>query len=368
MVNPEHPAGVRRRAAQIAEAVGLDEATYDRQTVADAVGLPTSETIQWWRAMGIVEVPDGVVAFGETDMRMAALLAGLLAVDTDNREHVMRVARLLGGSFSRISEAQVQVLEEVLRELHPDGAFDSPTARAQMLLSPEGRALVEIFEQSVLYVWRRHLFATLGRWVGAEDDQDLRAVGFADISGFSSLSKRIQGEELTAIVDAFERESVDVVTSHDGRVVKFIGDEVLFVVDSVGTAVDIALELMERMARLENPVPLHCGIARGPTITIGGDVFGNTVNLAKRLTAVARRNKVVLTKADSAELGDRPDLQIHRVARVFELKGVGRMQVVSVTRRDEEKPMKRPRIPGERVVLGALERAGVPLPGDGSAD
>jgi adenylate cyclase len=332
-VLPLHPAGAQVRADQIAEAIGLDPATYDRRTVADSVGLPTDETVQWWRAMGIVEVPDGVVAFGDADMEMARVLADLLSADAQHRDDVMRLARLLGGSFSRIAEAQVRVLEEVL------GAqgLDTPAQRADALLSLEGRGLLAVFQQSVLYVWRRHLFATLGRWVGAEEDQAVQAVGFADISGFSALSKRITTEDLAEIVEAFERESVDVVTHNDGRVVKFIGDEVLFVVDSVGTAVDVALELSERMAASAIPVQLHCGIAHGPTITIGGDVFGNTVNLAKRLTAAARRNKVVLTKATATTaLADRDDLEQHRVARVFELKGIGRTQLVSVSRRGDD--------------------------------
>jgi adenylate cyclase len=350
-VHPEHPAGAQLRADQIAEAIGLDAAVYDRRTVADAVGLPTEETVQWWRAMGIVEVPDGVVAFGETDLDMASLLAELLAADAHHRDDVMRLARLLGGSFSRIAEAQVRVMEEVLSEVLAEDGLDTPAQRAEALLSPEGRGLLEIFQQSVMYVWRRHLFATLGRWVGAEEDQAVQAVGFADISGFSALSKRITTDELAEIVDTFEREAVDVVTHHDGRVVKFIGDEVLFVVDSVGVAVDIALELSERMAASSVPVQLHCGVAHGPTITIGGDVFGNTVNLAKRLTAVARRNKVVLTKATAvAALSERDDLQLHRVARVFELKGIGRTQIVSVSRRSDDGDIRkrrgRPRFDG----------------------
>jgi adenylate cyclase len=278
-----------------------------------------------------------VVAFGDTDMEMARVLADLLSADAQHRDDVMRLARLLGGSFSRIAEAQVRVLEEVLVEVLGDQGLDTPAQRADALLSLEGRGLLAVFQQSVLYVWRRHLFATLGRWVGAEEDQAVQAVGFADISGFSALSKRITTEDLAEIVEAFERESVDVVTHNDGRVVKFIGDEVLFVVDSVGTAVDVALELSERMAASAIPVQLHCGIAHGPTITIGGDVFGNTVNLAKRLTAAARRNKVVLTKATATTaLADRDDLEQHRVARVFELKGIGRTQLVSVSRRGDD--------------------------------
>jgi adenylate cyclase len=364
-VQPDHPAGAQLRADQIAEAIGLTAAKYDRHSVSEAIGLPPEETVQWWRAMGIVEVPEGVVAFGDSDLDMAKLLAELLDADAEHRDDVLRLARLLGGSFSRITDAQVRVMEEVLGELLPEGSMDTPTRRAEVLLSAEGRGLLALFQESVMYVWRRHLFATLGRWVGAEEDQAVQAVGFADVSGFSVLSKRISPEELGELVDAFEREAVDVVTQYDGRVVKFIGDEVLFVVESVDTAVDIALELSERMAESALPVQLHCGIAFGPTITIGGDVFGNTVNLAKRLTAAARRNKVVLTKPTAVEaLGDREDLQIHRVARVFELKGIGRTQIVSVSRRSEEgAPLRRRRRSHEDDSGEAAEGDEVPVEG-----
>ncbi len=67
-------------------------------------------------------------------------------------------------------------------------------------------------------------------------------------------------------------------------------------------------------------------------MTIAGDVFGNTVNLAKRLTDVARKGKIILPKDQADLLAEREDLELHRVNRSFELKGVGRTSAVSVAR------------------------------------
>ncbi len=175
-----------------------------------------------------------------------------------------------------------------------------------------------------------------GRWVGAEADQATRSVGFIDISGFSQMSKRHNDEVLAQVVERFESEAVDVVSANGGRVVKFIGDEAFYVVDDLPTAVDVALEVSDRMRSAQPPVALHTGIATGPTVTIAGDVFGNTVNLAKRLTDVARKGKVVVPKDDAPLLEERDDLVLRRVNRVFELKGVGRTAAVSVSRRPSE--------------------------------
>lgn len=328
----DSPTAQMRRATDIAAAVGMKRARWTREELLTRAHLDGVDTRRWWRAMGIVEVPDDTVAFGTDDLAMARALGVVISQEEGREEHVFRLARLLGGSFSRIAEAQTAVLDDLLAGSLPDGQLDTPTGRALALGSPEAQALLKVFDQSMSYVWRRHMFATLGRWVGADEDEQSRAVGFADISGFSTLSKRLDESTLRDVIERFEAEAVDSVSQHGGRVVKFIGDEVLFVHDTLSTAVDVAIELGERMAAGDPPVDLHCGLASGPTVTIGGDVFGTTVNLAKRLTDVARRGRVVMPREQAQELAERDDLVLHRVPRVFELKGVGRTPIVSVTR------------------------------------
>lgn len=321
------------RADEIAEVVGLSKARYDRETLLRKGHVEDVDTRRWWRAMGIVEVPEDVVGFGPEDLAMVRALRIVLSRDERAEEHIYRLARLLGGSFSRIAEAQTQVIEDLMEEMPAVERLETPAERADALRGDEAGALIELFDQSMTYVWRRHLFAALGRWVGADANQTSEVVGFIDISGFSRMSKRVAPEVLGSVVERFESEAIDVVSGHGGRVVKFIGDEVFFVVDDVGAAVDLALDLGARMAEGTPSVGLHTGIAVGPTVTIAGDVFGTTVNLAKRLTDVARKGKIYLAKDDAAALVDREDLVVRRVSRRLDLKSEGRTSVVNVSRR-----------------------------------
>lgn len=326
-----------RRAADIAELVGLSKARYTRDELLAKVDMGDTDTAMWWRAMGLVEVPDATVAFNADDLAMVRALKAVLADGDASEDHVLRLARLLGGSLSRISEAQVSVIEDVLANLEPGIALDTAGERSAALAGEPAGALIELFEQSMLYVWRRHLFASLGRWIGVDPEHDSQAVGFIDISGFSHMSKRLDSAVLAQVIERFESEVVDVVSTHGGRVVKFIGDEAFFVLADLPSAADVALEMVDRMRAGEPRVDVHGGIAYGPTVTIAGDVFGNTVNLAKRLTDVARKGRILMPKGDTELMEGREDLHVRRVGRSFEFKGVGRTAAVAVTRNSNDR-------------------------------
>jgi adenylate cyclase len=242
---------------------------------------------------------------------------------------------VLGASFSRIAEAQSAVLDELMSDGEDDRG--TPAERLDLLMdtlgTAEGRMLLAMLEDSVLYVWRRHLLAALSRWAGAGEVTGEQAVAFADVSNFSGLTKSLGASEISRIVDAFESTAFDVVAAHDGRVVKLIGDEVMFVAEDLPAAVDVCLELVDRAAQGPDALQLHCGVAFGPTVSIGGDVFGPTANLASRLTDVARRGRVVIPRDQSGALTEREDLVVRPVRRSFDLKGFGRTRMCTVARR-----------------------------------
>ena len=120
------------------------------------------------------------------------------------------------------------------------------------------------------------------------------------------------------------------MSTHGGRVVKLIGDEVLFVVDDLDRAITAGLELIDRLSEFEEMPPVHCGVAFGPTITVGGDVFGPTVNLASRLTKVARPGSIAVPRKGNESLLDRDDLDVRKVRRTYDLKGIGRTSILAV--------------------------------------
>ena len=86
------------------------------------------------------------------------------------------------------------------------------------------------------------------------------------------------------------------------------------------------------------PTIILGGLAIGCTIwvyTRGGDVFGPTVNLASRLTGVARPDTLVVPRTDGKHLLERDDLDARAVRRPFDLKGIGRTRLISVRPLDE---------------------------------
>jgi adenylate cyclase len=297
--------------------VDLGPPTLRRSDVEAQTGVSSEQALRWWRAMGFAEVDDDEVAFRTEDVEIVRRLGELIETDTIQDRNVLRLARLMGASFSRLVDAQLEALEELvgpdLVEL-ADAEFD----------------IFEFMETTMLYVWRRHLLAAISHRLSFEKSNAGQAVGFLDLSGFSRVSKRAGSAELTDIIDSFEAAAFDVVSGHGGRVVKLIGDEVMFVTDDVDTGVAIGIDLITRLAPIDKMPPVHGGLAFGPTVTIGGDVFGPTVNLASRLTTVARPGSLALPRGVAPHLLERDDLDVRRVRRSYDLKGIGRTSILAI--------------------------------------
>src|SRR5690606_31615929 len=112
-------------------------------------------------------------------------------------------------------------------------------------------------------------------------------VGFADLVGFTAQTQQLDTTALASVVGRFEAIAYDVVPARGGRVVKTIGDEVMFVHDDDVEGCRTALELARRYRDEEALSDVRVGLASGPVLERDGDVFGHTVNLASRIVSVA---------------------------------------------------------------------------------
>jgi len=119
-------------------------------------------------------------------------------------------------------------------------------------------------------------------------------VGFVDLVGFTSASRRMTPRELGDVIDRFEETAHDVVNVRDGRVVKLIGDEVMFVAVDAAAGCDIALALVEEFGR-EATVTPRGGLAAGDLVFRGGDYYGPVVNFAARLAQIAVPGELLVT-------------------------------------------------------------------------
>jgi adenylate cyclase len=204
------------------------------------------------------------------------------------------------------------------------GMPDPATARAAAAMLV---AIADDLEPLLIYAWRRHLAAAISRMVtDAEPILDRpgveRSVGFADLVSFTRLVRRLSERDLARVVQRFEALASDVVIAHGGRVIKTVGDEVLFVAIGAAPAAAIALDLVKAMADDDLLPDVRVGMASGRVISRLGDVFGTTVNRASRLTAVAKPRTVVVDDALAAILGSMSGFEMSPLRRRT-LRGIG---------------------------------------------
>ena len=151
---------------------------------------------------------------------------------------------------------------------------------------------------------------------------------FVDIVGFTSQSKELTDVELVSWIEFFEAECSAVVHDHGGRVIKNIGDEVLFVADDVAAAAEVALVLTQRGADEGDDFPaVRAGLAYGEVVARLGDVLGPTVNIAARLTSVARPGSVLVDEGAHEVLAadEAAPFRFRRLRRTS-VKGYERLQ------------------------------------------
>jgi class 3 adenylate cyclase len=118
-------------------------------------------------------------------------------------------------------------------------------------------------------------------------------VGFADLSGFTALTHALSPAELSTLLNGFSAAVTDVLQADDSRLVKFIGDAVMWVSSTPERLVQTAAALVEDPRTQEAGLQVRAGLSYGAVLAIGGDYFGNPVNLAARLVAAAAPGQIL---------------------------------------------------------------------------
>lgn len=276
------------------------EPRYRKAEVAEAAGVELSRAERLWEAMGFAHVTDDAVVFTESDVTALRMLVQLVSAEVITSEVETAVARSLAQTMSRLAEWQVGIFKSVLGEKFADDV-DTTAQFAE--------AILPVMDQLQGYVWRRHLAAIAARELGDTDtraDEPTLVVGFADIVGYTRLVRDFDEIELARLIDDFEDLTTRTVAENRGRIVKTVGDEVLFVADTAAGAAEIALSLNEGVAEEPRLPPLRIGLARGSVLARFGDVYGSTVNIASRLTTLARPASVLVDRECADALrGDR---------------------------------------------------------------
>ena len=324
-----------------------------RRDVSAKASVSLRSAQKFWHALGFPNVGDADVVFTGADVIALQSVAGLVRSDVFDEPTALAMTRALARTTDRLAVWQTQLIAEALGDLSAPAqtaeSFDSgalpdttravpdpATARATAVKLAD---IADDLEPLLIYAWRRHLSAAISRMVSdSEPTQDqrgvVRCVGFADLVSFTGLVRQLSERELASMVQRFEALASDVVTAHSGRVIKTVGDEVLFVAIGSGPAAAIALDLVQAMAQDDVLPDVRVGLASGQVVSRLGDVFGTTVNRASRLTALARPRTVLVDDAFAASLAMVSGFEMFALRRRT-LRGIGPVTPWALRRADQ---------------------------------
>jgi class 3 adenylate cyclase len=264
---------------------------YSLRTAAEALGVGVHDVQRAWIALGLSIAEPDQLALSQADVDALATWAEVKALVGDDR--ALALLRVAGASLERLAEAISSVVRAGLPSiqlLHTNDELATAEAyRGIAEYIPRMGAMVDA-------VLRHHLTSARTHFEGVLRDTSQSVtcgVGFADLSGFTALTQRLSPSELSDLLIEFGGTVSDLVHTDGGRVVKFIGDEVMWVTSSPELLVKVAVDLVEHPQAREAGLQVRAGLGFGAVLAIAGDYWGNPVNLAARLVAAAAPGQIL---------------------------------------------------------------------------
>lgn len=269
----------------------LGRPTLSLAAIAARAGVPTAVMTQRWRAAGFPDPgPDAIVANeAEADFFVTLARVGELFGD----EAVLPLTRVIGSSTSRMADAVVSSF--LVNIPLPESAGDLAVARA----NTDALRLLPLLFRGIEVFLRRHILNARRSVLNADREAGVEvqqlAVGFVDLVDSTALAERLSTAALNAALSEFEAIVADTITDAGGRLVKLIGDEVMYSAGDPARACRIAVRLTEALRAHPRLPAVRGGVAAGAVMVRDGDCFGPVVNLAARAVKIARPSSVVVS-------------------------------------------------------------------------
>jgi adenylate cyclase len=269
-------------------------AVLSAEDVQTRTGVPAARLTRARRLLGLPEPAPGERVFTEQDVAAAQAIS-LFSDAGIEQEAIDETTAVLGEGMARLAAT---IDGQFLRTFLRAGESEEEAAERLALIAQE---LTPAFGPVLMAAFTAQLRASVARGVLGREElssgrpaaEQVLAVCFVDMVGFTRLGVELEVLELGAIARQLARLAA-TVASPPARLIKTIGDAAMFVSPDPATLVEVALDLLDGAAAEDLPV-LRAGIAYGPAVERAGDFYGNTVNLASRVTGIARPASVLCT-------------------------------------------------------------------------
>jgi adenylate cyclase len=308
--------------------------SYTPREVSELSGVELDLLQELFRAMGLPRVDPDEPGLDEHDLASAKRLRAFREAGISD-EDIVDMARVMGMAMANIAEGTREVLRRAL--IHPgddERAVALRFAMSARILGPEVASVIQyILNRQLRDQIRRDVMAAGGGF-GPESGGTQICVCFADLVGFTKLGERLPGEELGRVAGRLA-ELASEAAEPPVRLIKLIGDAAMLISPDAVALLDAALRLVAAAEEEGEGFPqLRVGAAAGEAIGRGGDWYGRPVNLASRITDIARPGSVLASQPATEMAGDK---FVYSFAGERRLKGIdARVRLFRVRRRDEE--------------------------------
>jgi class 3 adenylate cyclase len=277
---------------------------YTLRTAADAIGVALQDVEHGWAMLGLTVADPDTPVLSQVDVdALTTWTAMRMQMGPDAADGFLRV---LGSTVARLAEA----ISSMIRTSQPKmwlGLTGDELATAQVYRA--SAEFVPRIGSMIDAVHRHHLVSTrtfIEGVVSGPSASLVCGVGFADLSGFTALTQQLTPAELSTLLSEFGNTVSDVVHADGGRVVKFLGDAVMWVSSNPEPLAKAALDLVDHPRAREAGLQVRAGLGYGEILAMNGDYFGNPVNLAARLVSAAAPGQILVAAEVHEKLPDWP--------------------------------------------------------------
>jgi adenylate cyclase len=299
------------------------EAIYSEAELFDRAGADPEFIRANWQAIGFSLADSEAKLFNDRDVEAARRVARFRDAGLPD-DGLLEVARVMGQSMARVADTVRELVGEVFMDAEASER-DLGLAYAEVAreLTPELGPMLEYILHTHLTQQIRNDVVSRAELVAGRSAPGARqvTVAFADLVGYTRLGTQVDTARLGAVARRLARLASEVAKP-PVRLVKTLGDGVMLVSADTNALVRAALELIDATLAEGDEFPdLRAGVAAGPALSRGGDWYGHTVNLAARITGVARPGSVVATRDTRVAAGDEFDWSFIGERR---MKGIGK--------------------------------------------